>query len=453
MVSQSRRFELRIEKLAATLLRNKWDRFEGGPGAWQMALMQLQRDIQKAISTNNSGPRRSRDRELAETLKSLRWHARHLGDTLAWLVLRLDRQRIETLGENDPVPIAQRSRDSEALLALVDNLASRGWGFPLLHDVTDCLRIGDVTFVRVDDVGDPYTTLEVKSHMVSATPTGDGETEELEYQVSLIGAREFDPDTGRHVAVSPAELKVTTPRTRADRQALRMHQSALKMNSASTGLVTGLPQPSIAVHLETDASSDWRMVRRLIRQAHREGCSGEAADDTFFYAAIYQRGGLTPEGVKAFGQLESLKRWSAKEPESQGQRVIQMWDVPTQRARFASPGLPFWLFDIPFSARLEILRGELLFMCMTDLSRLCDALNADGHDVELRPQGNRAPQMLIRDRWTVGDRAFYINGAPIGTAIYKAALEFHSAEYVLATARQMIVAARQAAPVLHSAKR
>ncbi len=61
-------------------------------------------------------------------------------------------------------------------------------GYPLLHDVTDLLRIGDVTFIKP---GEPAITAEVKTRVVSSRPSETGTV--YEYRIELILGDEIVP--------------------------------------------------------------------------------------------------------------------------------------------------------------------------------------------------------------------------------------------------------------------
>jgi hypothetical protein len=74
---------------------------------------------------------------------------RAVGDALAWRVSNYDRRFIIALSSNDsPGPMAGKSGLPHELGAAVE-LRSRG-SFGLLHDLTNCLRIGDITEFKPD---------------------------------------------------------------------------------------------------------------------------------------------------------------------------------------------------------------------------------------------------------------------------------------------------------------
>lgn len=123
-------------------------RFESARALWQfqLDLLNLQREIQAAIGQRKASPKdRQLEKQIAR-LEDARWHARRLGDAIAWVLLHLDRRSIHALAKNNPTPVApQDDHGSRGVIAIAEYLAGQGWGFP---DITDCLRVGDVTFVQ-----------------------------------------------------------------------------------------------------------------------------------------------------------------------------------------------------------------------------------------------------------------------------------------------------------------
>jgi hypothetical protein len=84
---------------------------------------------------------------------------RCVGDALAWRVLGFQRKFVIALSQNAPPGVMAGKAGLAAELAEVEN-ARAGGRFALLHDLSNCLRIGDVTVFGEDGVA---TTIEVKS--------------------------------------------------------------------------------------------------------------------------------------------------------------------------------------------------------------------------------------------------------------------------------------------------
>jgi hypothetical protein len=129
----------RLERLVRTLIGT---RFESAQDIWQLQLdlLQLQRDVQASISATKKRARSDPTaRADLESLRVARWHARRFGDAIAWLLLGLNRQLIYPLAQNEPTAVVPDDHGSRGVIAIATALSNDGWGFPLLHDITDCL--------------------------------------------------------------------------------------------------------------------------------------------------------------------------------------------------------------------------------------------------------------------------------------------------------------------------
>jgi hypothetical protein len=103
------------------------------------------------------------ERELSERLGR---QYRCIGDALAWRVFGFDRKQIIALSQSDPVGPMANKRGLPAELETLEQARADG-KFAILHDLTNCLRIGDVTVFDHD--GMP-STIEVKSDPKRRSP-------------------------------------------------------------------------------------------------------------------------------------------------------------------------------------------------------------------------------------------------------------------------------------------
>src|SRR5260221_2972506 len=89
--------------------------------------------------------------------------ARQLGDTIAWIIL--DRLLITSRSRDSSMPrehSVPEEHGLQGMLAIAELLYAAGAGIPILHDITNCLRIGDITFYNPNH--EPIT-IEVKTHL------------------------------------------------------------------------------------------------------------------------------------------------------------------------------------------------------------------------------------------------------------------------------------------------
>lgn len=180
-----------IKKIEELALKFAGFEFDDASDLWQfkLDLLELQREIQKSISEEKKQAKKLKIKsEPLQELQMARWLARRLGDSLAWTLLGLDRGSIYPFANNDPVPIAQKSHGSEGMLAVSAHLATEGWGFPLLHDVTDVMCIGDVTFIKPKN---QHRTIEVKTRHLGTTTEQDGKkSAQYDVTIGFLGSRD-----------------------------------------------------------------------------------------------------------------------------------------------------------------------------------------------------------------------------------------------------------------------
>jgi hypothetical protein len=75
---------------------------------------------------------------------------RCVGDALAWWVFGFERRNIIALCQNDPPGVWTGKVGAPAELDAVEQAYRRDGQFAILHDMTNCLRIGDVTIFGND---------------------------------------------------------------------------------------------------------------------------------------------------------------------------------------------------------------------------------------------------------------------------------------------------------------
>lgn len=91
---------------------------------------------------------------------------RSIGDAMAWRAFRYDRRYILALRRNEsPGPMTLSKEGTAHEIQFVEQLWSENRHFALLHDITDCLRIGDVTvFHDREDGGQEIHLYELKTN-------------------------------------------------------------------------------------------------------------------------------------------------------------------------------------------------------------------------------------------------------------------------------------------------
>ncbi|MFF1696867.1 hypothetical protein ACFVXC_25185 [Streptomyces sp. NPDC058257] len=437
----------RVECLARFLIGAEYN--AGTLWDFQIDLLKLQRDIQQSIGIEKERIRRSKDK--ATKLKSLqyaRWSSRRLGDAFAWLSLGVDSKAIRPLGENDPVPIGKEDHGSRGLIGISSYLAGEGWGFPVIHDVTDCLRIGDVTFVRSEQGKRTLRTVEMKTRYLGK---GEGENSS-HYDVSVTFlSSEDDPkidfsteineeSAETNLGEGPALFSASASREdrRISRQTKRMAK-ALSRQEAKDGTVQTVDgQKTITTIVDSAPTSHWKTLRRVIRNARRDGYASESVDKAFLYVAYYDSSEIEVEAIQNPQFLVDLTSSGLAKSKVDSRNSLEIASVPELESRGPQQYLPYFLYSIPKKAIFDLLHGRLIVIICTNVGHIADALENHGFDVRI-PQGEGPPirSMQISSRITHGGVDYYFETNALGRHVTECIYEFKGIDYLLQIAQKM----------------
>ena len=226
------------------------------------------------------------------------------GDAFAWIFLKGDVRRIAALAINKRNPPIPEGLSLQAMLGVAESLANAGAGFPLIHDATRCLRVGDLTFCNLLEDDDEPLTVEVKSKMASIK-------ENIATLDVAIYAPAVQPKFTRVLeklskvpvqveeGVKPRETEATLERTllgrgpRLERQVERMARSReLQGASHLETIYQAGSNVLAALTLKIkDSYFHGDIVRDLAIEAKRVGYATRAVDDAFFYTVTYNEDG------------------------------------------------------------------------------------------------------------------------------------------------------------------
>ena len=442
----------RLEALARQFKAGDW-RSGGDVWAWQLSLLDLQRAIQAGITKLKIGRRTAEQQALYERLKDARWQARRLGDAFAWVVLGFHKPILHSLAESEHVPVSVDDHGSTGMTAIAMHLANEGWGFPVIHDVTECLRIGDITFVDVTTEPRTFRTVEVKTRVMNKRPGGDGKTM---YTYQVLVTHPADPDKSvPHIeatlppsalTMKPTGTQPDAPRwtTRAQRQMRRMTRAVAKQHVVP-GTITQIPgddDPLLTAQLETPTSTHWKELRRVIRNARRNGYASEVIDGAMIYLAFYREEGVSQDSVRDSRLVEDLlrsgilDRINEKFPNS-----LVMHEVPPQNDRGGLRYfLPHFLYAIPYRAISALLHRRLAIVVLSNPARFADALEAVGLEVSNRSgiPNLGAGSIVVTDRFRDGsgrERKAELHN--LHWHIFELVYEFRSVQHLVATALRM----------------
>ncbi|WBB59362.1 hypothetical protein O7599_27865 [Streptomyces sp. WMMC500] len=420
----------KIERLAKRLITVD---FEGADGLWgfQRDLLALQWEIQKQIRAEKQEVRiRKKDSEALTSLKWARWQSRRLGDSFAWVILGMDRKLLYALSENAPVPVSQEGHGSRGLLAVSEYLAGQGWGFPLIHDITDTLRIGDVTFVRFEGESRSVCTVEVKTR--SLGPDSDEEGSALwKYQVAISFMESRDAELNITVKVpSESEQRPGRPDRRISRQSKRMAKAITWQQAEGRKIVDIDGRPTLTASLESSSSSKWKMLRRVIRKSRTDGYASEFIDGAFMIAAFYENYGITAETVRDDRIRKDMEAF-AKLNQSNFSNTLEIASIPTDVTRGAQLFRPYYLYPIPQRAIFDLLYGRLAIIVGVNAGGIAGALKDHGHNVQISEETTPPSRAIIlSDVVAIEGQPYRVELHDLGVPIQEAIYEFKGVEFV-----------------------
>lgn len=427
-------YRLQLDRLVQRLLRAN---FGSARDLWtlQVKLLDLQRGIQTAIRETKR--RAARDRDELDDLRSVLWHARRFGDALAWILLGLERQFIYPLAQNARVPVPTEDHGHRGALAIAAALSGQEWGFPLLHDVTDCLRIGDITFIKPEA---DNTTVEAKTKLVGETERSDGKVS-YEYQVTVLS-----PSEPPALAAAPREESETSPTRlptseRIERQLRRLHV-ARSHQTADRGKVHEIDgAPVLTVAAEASGGDHSDALRRVVRRARRCGYGSEAVDNAFLYVALYDKNGID------VGRLPSLWDSIPKDLVSSGiffeedrtRNSLVVCSVPSPEGRGAQLYLPYFLLPLPRTAISDIVHGRMIIFSLVNSGRVSEALENEGFEVAY-PTGRNdlsAGSMVVTMEIEHDGQRYRAEWHNLQMHLDEMVMEFKPLSYIMDIARAM----------------
>lgn len=372
----------RLARLVSTLLGRKFES-RRDLWTWQLDLLELQRDIQRSIGSQKRLGRRA-ERDELDHLRILRDHARRLGDAFVWIIFDQDRKALSSLSGSQQVPISPTEGDGDrGVLLIAGVLADKGWGFPVLHDITDMLRIGDVTFVDPRAGRSGLTTFEVKTAVHSTSQEGKRGTT-LSYSVKILtaGSERAQSLLGSLSDIvdgsgQPSSLNTWSLDERALRQLGKLGQAHSLRDSQDGDFVLVNGKQTLTHSLEITRSTSEDLLGRIVRRARRTGFAFENLDGAFLYAAYYDKDGLSD----SFALDDRLPRAMAT-PEflkaGDNRNSVIIHSIPSELGGAAQLHMPHFLYGIPRTSIQDLIHRRLFIVIVVNPAWIYAALEGAG---------------------------------------------------------------------------
>jgi hypothetical protein len=338
--------------------------------------------------------------------------SRRLGDAFAWALLGdwlvpLTKKPSEPTHDGHGLP---REHGLKGILAIAESLCAAGAGFPILHDMTNCLCTGDITFYSPDG---NHTTIEVKTHLKEQS----GGLLKLDVEThfpALLNSNEADKWRAIHDHIPKLPSPVFTdeideqvaarPRRQLDRrlkrQFERMRQAKI-WQSMPTRQMFELDDrhKGISIDHQQDAKTyNWEIVLDPALKARANGIASCAVENAFVYTAIYENCPLT------YPWLQGLTRNPIQSSDSVTADTLSILYPISEKEKNRlwvpvgvppSDTLPFFLYPLPTDVIIDIMWGRLAIAVVANLGKIVAALEAIGLDAKVPESKKEFEQFFL----------------------------------------------------------
>jgi hypothetical protein len=413
----------RLERLASRAQMT--DLLAEGPGAYigfQDDLARLQAVIQRDIGVLKKTVRKDKQAlPPLEYLRVLRWYTRCLGDAFAWQVLLFDRKAIAALMSGTRPPIAEITPNHQAVITTAGHLLSQGFGIPIIHDITNWLRIGDITFMQPKPNGEStswrFQTVELKSSVQESETAENGDVN----AIVMVNIYSNEPmDVLKEVAKTPkTDIDVPAPPQKApNRQPLkddrrlkkqfkRLDKMIARREMKDNAITTVDGIPNVVFKLPYEDTHHWADLRRAIRHARRDGYSFFEIDHFIGYSVFFRKEGVSEEHIAKFRvpmvehvQNDLLAHGGGGFLLLRGLPMTEEYDVE------GFPFMRFFSYDIPQAAIKDFLRNRLSMVAVVNFGLLDAALAENGFTVAgvNGERENKAYRYSVEIAWPTGEK-------------------------------------------------
>ncbi|RWR18875.1 hypothetical protein D8Y23_08895 [Microbacterium enclense] len=414
----------------------------------QESIFKLQVDVQAEISEAKRGlSKDAASLHYVSELRRLRKLARKLGDAAAWTVLLLDRQVIHSLRDNQAVPIPSRfDNHHRAMFDFVHSMISREWGIPIVHDITDILRVGDVTYVRPTGHQDPlaqYATMELK--ISPGVPVEGSDDKLLEYSVQVHSITKEPIAQPAHVVTTePTPAAVRRQELQARHNSPRIARQLQRMRNAVDGQAAEFYKMSkvgdahvFTVRTEGDPEPHWNLLRRAMRQARSQGNASFSLGGFVSYTVVYNAAGLTETDFQPESMVASIKEiMPSARRTGRDNLTVQLVSEPRDDDKhLPHVVLPMFLWAVPRRAIDDMIRFRMVVTAAWNMGALAELIEAEGMEVRPSPTGTdpRNYGVVVPLKWADGAGEYHL-GVPWDDVML-AVREFRGPEAVLARLR------------------
>lgn len=258
----------------------------------------------------------------------------------------------------------------------------------MLHDITDVLRVGDVTLI--DAKLDRFHTFEVKTRLTNESPHPDGGFVR-EYTMDLLGSihgeheklfeRKPSGDLERTSSEAPS-VGSESDRPRRHAMSARVRRQLERLDEA---VATRLdPQkarierksPPVMHVPRSESDEDWDVVRRVTRRARRSGLGYETVGGWMLVVAFYDQDRF--ENVDSHELFEPLAGALSETDLLKPEDSLQILSIPPDESRLAQTFRPFYLYPLPRATVLDLMWRRMGISLLCSWRSLAMMLEQEG---------------------------------------------------------------------------
>lgn len=389
----------------------------------------------------------SKQRE--SNLKLLHTYAKQIGDALAYFAFRLDWQRITSLCDSKvPTRYVPTGYSLQAMIGVAEHLAPNA-GFPVLHDITTLLKVGDITFSHPDH--GELLTVEVKAGKLTEVEDNQGKLEVKLYalgsadrfRTAVLGpsGASMVPD---QISIPLRREKVFNPQL--SRQLERM-AFAKKIEAAQENEVFHVQSDGtrhLAVKTKIDRSSThWDVINQIVKEACEKGFAGQTVDDAFLYFATYcEKDDLHFQSRFELPYAAEMGQFISEFSRSTRTSGADLFFDTSWRHILGTPPehiRPLFAYELPLKSILDILWRRLTIYVFVSLPRVFEHLAAAGIFLKRSDEidgASKSGTHLVKEQVTHDGLRPLAGVSSIRPMLDSVTLEFVSLDTVVATISQ-----------------
>jgi hypothetical protein len=312
--------------------------------ALQLGLLELLQDFEEVSSKGKKLAREKSDKEIAMQSKRNNYISKaikEIADGVAWRTLQHSRFKVRLLSQGMYSGHTWGKIGQSSEIEVAQRVASQG-SFVLVHDITNCLRVGDLSLIKPGAEVDIYLA-EIKANKI----------------------------------ITPKSILKKTP-SNTSKQEKRLIQAQVALSKKVFPAAHG-EVPVIPIKFNTD--NHMNSVGAVLKKAEEKGAYGKMVSPYLHIEAIDLPKLFKMANYKDV--IESLSRPKDKQSFSHSSydRLVRNSVGEVERN---SP--PYTIYPLPVPIISKLIKGEMLLTATLYIDRLADAFKSMGWELSVNQE-------------------------------------------------------------------